>query len=152
MSRVKQYQKGEFEDQINTLKKLGFTNDEALIYHVILISKECTVGEISRSINFSRSKIYGVIDNLLSEGIVVEGSTHPKSYYPIDPREIAEKRLKEIKSFDQSVSKRLDALEATIEDQKEQINALQRRVGSGGDATIVADVEELRKQVELLGD
>ena len=80
MSRVKQYQKGEFEDQINTLKKLGFTNDEALIYHVILISKECTVGEISRSINFSRSKIYGVIDNLLSEGIVVEGSTHPKSY------------------------------------------------------------------------
>ena len=63
-----------------------------------------------------------------------------------------EKRLKEIKSFDQSVSKRLDALEPTIEDQKEQINALQRRVGSGGDATIVADVEELRKQVELLGD
>ena len=96
MSRVKQYQKGEFEEQINTLKKLGFTNDEALIYHVILVSKECTVGEISRSINFSRSKIYGVIDNLLSEGIVVEGSTHPKSYYPIDPREIAEKRLKEI--------------------------------------------------------
>ncbi len=126
MSRVKQYQKDEFEDQINTLKKLGFTNDEALIYHVILISKECTVGEISRSINFSRSKIYGVIDNLLSEGIVVEGNTHPKSYYPIDPREIAEKRLKEIESAAQEAesdlyklyqSKKIDYLETlTVKD------------------------------------
>ena len=126
MSRVKQYQKGEFEEQINTLKKLGFTNDEALIYHVILVSKECTVGEISRSINFSRSKIYGVIDNLLSEGIVVEGSTHPKSYYPIDPREIAEKRLKEIEGAAQEAqsdlyklyqSKKVDYLETlTVKD------------------------------------
>ena len=126
MSRAKQYQKGEFEEQINTLKKLGFTNDEALIYHVILVSKECTVGEISRSINFSRSKIYGVIDNLLSEGIVVEGSTHPKSYYPIDPREIAEKRLKEIEGAAQEAqsdlyklyqSKKVDYLETiTVKD------------------------------------
>ena len=126
MSRVKQYQKGEFEEHINTLKKLGFTNDEALIYHVILISKECTVGEISRSINISRSKIYGVIDNLLSEGIVVEGNTHPKSYYPIDPREIAEKRLKEIESAAQEAesdlyqlyqSKKIDYLETlTVKD------------------------------------
>ena len=33
---------------------------------------------------------------MLSEGIIVESGKHPKSYYPIDPREIAEKRLKEV--------------------------------------------------------
>ena len=96
MSGMPQYQKSDFENHIKTLNKLGFSKDEALIYHVILSSKESTVGEISRSINFSRAKIYGLIDNLLSEGVIVEGSSHPKSYYPVDPREIAEKRLKEV--------------------------------------------------------
>tara|TARA_B100001029_G_scaffold148372_1_gene129560 strand:- start:357 stop:1151 length:795 start_codon:yes stop_codon:yes gene_type:complete len=96
MSGMPQYQKNKFENHIKTLNKLGFSKDEALIYHVILSSKESTVGEISRSINFSRAKIYGLIDNLLSEGVIVEGSSHPKSYYPVDPREIAEKRLKEV--------------------------------------------------------
>ena len=96
MSRSGISQKVELENQINTLKKLGFSNDEALVYHEILSLKECTVGEISRSMNFSRAKIYGLIDNLLSEGIIVEGSKHPKSYYPVDPRDIAEKKLKEV--------------------------------------------------------
>ena len=96
MNRPTQHQKNEIENHIETLKKLGFSNDEALVYHIILSSKECTVGEMSRSINFSRAKIYGIIDNLLSEGIIVESGNHPKSYYPIDPREIAQKRLKEV--------------------------------------------------------
>ena len=91
-------QKVELENQINTLKKLGFSNDEALVYHEILSLKECTVGEISRSMNFSRAKIYGILDNLLSEEIIIQSGKHPKSYYPIDPREIAEKRLKEVEA------------------------------------------------------
>ena len=91
-------QKMELENQINTLKKLGFSNDEALVYHEILSLKECTVGEISRSMNFSRAKIYGILDNLLSEEIIIQSGKHPKSYYPIDPREIAEKRLKEVEA------------------------------------------------------
>ena len=93
MAESKQHQKGSSEKHITVLKKLGFSDDEARIYHVLLVSKESTVGEISRSINFSRAKIYGIIDNLLSEGIVVEGNKHPKSYYPIDPMEIAERRI-----------------------------------------------------------
>ena len=77
MAEVKNYQAAESEKQINILKKLGFTEDEARIYHVLLVSKESTVGQLSRSINFSRAKIYGVIDNLLAEGAVVEGNKHP---------------------------------------------------------------------------
>tara|TARA_Y100001960_G_scaffold309590_1_gene368187 strand:+ start:483 stop:1259 length:777 start_codon:yes stop_codon:yes gene_type:complete len=120
VSRPNQHQKNEIENHIKTLKKLGFSNDEALVYHVLLSSKESTVGEISRSINFSRAKIYGLIDNLLSEGIIVEGAKHPKSYYPIDPREIAERRLKEVENataeaqsnlYDLYQSKKVDYLE-----------------------------------------
>ena len=96
MSAANKYKKSEADNHIQTLEKLGFSNDEALVYHIILSSKECTVGEMSRSINFSRAKIYGIIDNLLSEGIIIESGNHPKSYYPVDPREIAEKRLKEV--------------------------------------------------------
>ena len=110
MAESKQHQKGSSEKHITVLKKLGFSDDEARIYHVLLVSKESTVGEISRSINFSRAKIYGIIDNLLSEGIVVEGNKHPKSYYPVDPMEIAEGRLKAMESASQSVESDLSPL------------------------------------------
>ena len=120
MSTVNKYKKNEVDNHIQTLEKLGFSNDEALVYHIILSSKECTVGEMSRSINFSRAKIYGIIDNLLSEGIIIESGNHPKSYYPIDPREIAERRLKEVENataeaqsnlYDLYQSKKVDYLE-----------------------------------------
>jgi sugar-specific transcriptional regulator TrmB len=110
VSVTKQYQSRDAEKQIAILRKLGFTEDEARIYHVLLVSKESTVGEISRSINFSRAKIYGVIDNLLAEGVVVEGNKHPKSYYPIDPKEIAERRMAEIEHASKSVKSDLSPL------------------------------------------
>ena len=110
MAEARQYQTGSSEKQIDVLRKLGFTDDEARIYHVLLVSKESTVGEISRSINFSRSKIYGVIDNLLAEGIVVEGNQHPKTYYPVDPSEIAGRRLKEMESASEIVESDLRPL------------------------------------------
>ena len=126
MSTVKKYKKSEADNHIQTLEKLGFSNDEALVYHIILSSKECTVGEMSRSINFSRAKIYGIIDNLLSEGIIIESGNHPKSYYPIDPREIAQKRLKEVEEataeaqsnlYQLYQSKKIDYLETlTVKD------------------------------------
>jgi len=110
VNEAKNYQAAESEKQINILKKLGFTEDEARIYHVLLVSKESTVGQLSRSINFSRAKIYGVIDNLLAEGAVVEGNKHPKSYYPVDPKEIAQRRVKEIESASKSAESDLSPL------------------------------------------
>ena len=114
------------ENHIQILKKLGFSGDEASVYHTILSLKESTVGEISRTINFSRAKIYGIIDNLVSDGIIIESGKHPKSYFPIDPREIAERRLKEIEEanaeaqsnlYDLYQSKKVDYLETlTVKD------------------------------------
>ena len=66
MAESKNYQAAESEKQINILKKLGFTEDEARIYHVLLVSKESTVGQLSRSINFSRQKNLGKSKNLLN--------------------------------------------------------------------------------------
>ena len=96
MANLSQDQKSQSEKQIIILRQLGISDDEARIYHVLLVSKESTVGKISRSINFSRAKIYGVIDNLLADGIVTEGSKHPKTYYPVDPKEISKRKTNEI--------------------------------------------------------
>lgn len=96
MTNLSQEEKSQSEKEIKILKQLGLSEDEARIYHVLLISKESTVGKISRSINFSRAKIYGIVDNLLAEGIVTEGSKHPKTYYPVNPTIISRKRTKEI--------------------------------------------------------
>ena len=45
------------------LQKLGLSEDEAAVYYLLLQSGDSTVGDISKSIDFSRAKIYGVLDN-----------------------------------------------------------------------------------------
>ena len=110
MQNLSQNEKNESEKQIRILTQLGLSKDEAQVYHVLLISKESTVGKISRSINFSRAKIYGIIDNLLAEGIVVEGNKHPKTYFPVDPKEISERKLNSIKNASELVDEELGPL------------------------------------------
>jgi len=110
MQNLSQNEKSESEKQIRILTQLGLSKDEAQVYHVLLISKESTVGKISRSINFSRAKIYGIIDNLLAEGIVVEGNKHPKTYFPVDPKEISERKLNSIKNASKLVDEELGPL------------------------------------------
>ena len=98
------------EKEIKILTQLGLSKDEAQVYHVLLVSKESTVGKISRSINFSRAKIYGIVDNLLAEGVVVEGNKHPKTYFPVDPKEISQRKLKSIQKASQLVDEELAPL------------------------------------------
>ena len=110
MQRLSQDDKIKSENEIKILTQLGLSKVEAQVYHVLLVSKESTVGKISRSINFSRAKIYGIIDNLLSEGIVVEGNKHPKTYFPVDPKNISERKLKSIQKASKLVDEQLAPL------------------------------------------
>ena len=107
MQGLSQKDKLKSENEIKILTQLGLSKDEAQVYHVLLVSKESTVGKISRSINFSRAKIYGIIDNLLAEEIVVEGNKHPKTYFPVDPKEISNRKLKNVQKASESVHKEL---------------------------------------------
>ena len=110
MQGLSQSDKIKSEKEIKILTQLGLSKDEAHVYHVLLVSKESTVGKISRSINFSRAKIYGVVDNLLAEGIVVEGNKHPKTYFPVDPKHISERKLKSIQKASKLVDEQLAPL------------------------------------------
>ena len=110
MQGVSQSDKLKSEKEIKILTQLGLTKDEAQVYHVLLVSKESTVGKISRSINFSRAKIYGIIDNLLADGIVVEGNKHPKTYFPVNPKEISDRKLKTMQKAAEMVDEKLAPL------------------------------------------
>ena len=110
MRGLSQSDKVKSEKEIKILTQLGLSKDEAHVYHVLLVSKESTVGKISRSINFSRAKIYGIIDNLLAEGIVVEGNKHPKTYFPVDPKEISDRKLKSMQNASKLVDEELAPL------------------------------------------
>ena len=57
MQALSQDDKLKSEKEIKILTQLGLSKDEAQVYHVLLVSKESTVGKISRSINFSLAKI-----------------------------------------------------------------------------------------------
>ena len=110
MQGLSQEDKLKSEKEIKILTQLGLSKDEAHVYHVLLVSKESTVGKISRSINFSRAKIYGIVDNLLAEGIVVEGNKHPKTYFPVDPKDISERKLKSVQKASKLVDEQLAPL------------------------------------------
>ena len=110
MQGLSQNDKIKSEKEIKILTQLGLSRDEAQVYHVLLVSKESTVGKISRSINFSRAKIYGIIDNLLADGIVVEGNKHPKTYFPVDPKEISNRKLKNMQKASELVDEELAPL------------------------------------------
>ena len=47
---------------------------------------------------------------MLADGVVIEGNKHPKSYYPVDPKEIAEKRMNEVKNASKLVENDLAPL------------------------------------------
>ena len=52
MHGLSQSDKIKSEKEIKILTQLGLSKSEAQVYHVLLVSKESTVGKISRSINF----------------------------------------------------------------------------------------------------
>ena len=97
------------------LQKLGLSKDEAAVYYLLLQSGDSTVGDISKSIDFSRAKIYGVLDNLLSRKAVKQVSKHPRIYSPINPRKLANSYLKEVKEASELAKTELSDLYSSKE-------------------------------------
>jgi len=73
---------------VGALTELGLSRDEAEIYTLIVSVGSCTVGKISTLTEFSRAKIYAILDTLLSRGWINAVSDKPRTFIPADPRKV----------------------------------------------------------------
>ncbi len=69
-----------------SLKKLGFTHREALVYQTLLQTGPSPVGCLAKRANMKRVTVYPVLDSLLQRGLVsFEQTGKGKRYFPHDP-------------------------------------------------------------------
>ena len=83
---------------IAALKEIGLTEDEAIIYNLLVSLGTSTVGNISSLSSFSRTKIYAILDKLLAKEWIKIATTNPKTFMAQDPRQVLLNRKKSILS------------------------------------------------------
>jgi sugar-specific transcriptional regulator TrmB len=76
------------KDTIELLKSVYFTENESMIYVFLLENPGQTVYEIAKNIRLSRSSIYGIIDKMHKEGVLLLESGSKELYYSQDPNEL----------------------------------------------------------------
>lgn len=107
---------------ISTLKNLGFSEKEAIIYQTIYEQGHISPAQISVSTGINRSTVYSVIKDLIDKGVITEDHTKKQTIFIALPltslesmidkeeRRIQEKKLlveqaiKELASLDQKTS------------------------------------------------
>jgi|GEM_PF-932382 len=93
-------------------EELGLTNSEGKVYETLIKFGKLGAGEISRESGVSYSKIYNVLDSLISKGLVKVIPEKSKKFIPSGPEELiklieekqkklekAKERAKELKKF-----------------------------------------------------
>lgn len=129
----------ENEQVISALEHMGLERDEAEIYTLLVSLGSATIGKISTLVALSRSKIYGVFDNLLSKGWIKIASDKPKTFVPVDPHEVLSKKQKLISS---SYKTALKALSPVYESSKLDIS----------ETVTFRGFDVLKKVEEMLGN
>jgi sugar-specific transcriptional regulator TrmB len=94
---------------INTLKDIGFSENEAKIYLVLLEIGKATAYKISKQAGFKKGTVYGILDNLSQKNFVIKIPAITSTFYkPRSPKEV------------------LALSEEKIKNAKEDINALEK--------------------------
>jgi len=84
------------EAVISSLKALGLTKYEALVYIALLKMPGATASAIHDSSGVPRASVYPVIDQLLEKGLVSVSHSSPKRFAPIPPADCVAKLTKRI--------------------------------------------------------
>jgi len=82
------------ENVLHALEDMGLEREEANVYRLLLSKGVSTVGDISQYLSFSRTKVYGIFDRLLSKGWVKRVSEAPRMFAPVDPEKVLDLRRK----------------------------------------------------------
>jgi Predicted transcriptional regulators len=93
-----------------SLKSLGLTKYEALVYIALLKVSGATATEIHEISGVPRASVYPVLDRLLQKNLVAVSHTTPKRFASVPPDEGIENLLKSIESDAEGARKVLNTI------------------------------------------
>jgi sugar-specific transcriptional regulator TrmB len=93
-----------------SLKSLGLTKYEALVYIALLKVSGATATEIHEISGVPRASVYPVLDRLLQKNLVAVSHTTPKRFASVPPDEGIENLLKSIESDAEGAKKVLNTI------------------------------------------
>lgn len=79
---------------VDAIKKIGFTEYEAKTYLALLKEAPMSGYAIAKASGVPRSRIYEVLDSMVSKGDVIVSPGDPTLYSPLAPDELIERRKK----------------------------------------------------------
>ena len=143
-----------FKELIEKMKYLGFTENEAKCYLMLLKKDSLGVGEIAKLGEVPRPNAYNALERLLAKGLVVSHSGKVISYSASDPLNLKDKLMMDI---DNSIESELREWEKKGEEIRERKNSLHEGVQII--AGYIEDIykenrgsSELSKHIELMID
>lgn len=99
------------------LHQLGLTENESLIYGLLLENGSMKASDIENLANIGRGNVYNTLVKLQKEGLVLSIEGKQTKYQPVNPaelRKILEKRLTEAKSLESLFQTQLPSLTSTF--------------------------------------
>lgn len=98
----------------NYLREIGMSEAEAKTYLHVLSCGKSTAGELSKSLGYSRPKIYEALEKLTSRGLLQIRYCRPRLYSALDPGMAIEKyidsKAKEMQNVSNKITPHLDKL------------------------------------------
>jgi len=110
---------GNREDVLPILESLGMTKLEAQIYLALLTRAESKAKEIVQAFNIHFPQFYSLTSNLERKGFIEIQESRPKRYRAIDPKIIAQRKIKEME-------KGAELLIKSVEEMRKKTEILQR--------------------------
>lgn len=105
---------------VTMLNDLGLERDEATIYKLLVSIGSGTVGNLSAMTNYSRTKVYSIVDKLVSKGWITSIFDKPKTYAAVDPKDVVKHKTDSIKASSEGIVTQLSPIyERTLSDLSE---------------------------------
>ncbi len=131
---------------LNKLRDIGLTENQASVYLELLKNPKSTAGFLAKRLSIDRSFIYEILSNLKDKGFVSYSfSGRKRVFYASDPKKLLE-------DIEEKKSKMLDIVKEIklIQSNKEQLPLIQVHEGKAGLRVYVRSILE-SKEFHVLG-
>lgn len=103
------------ENLIHSLKSLGLSKYEILIYPHLVHKKSATVSDIYKLLNIAKPRIYEALDSLENRGFIYKQDVKPTQYIAVDPESaISQQTRSQIQALKESQSSAINQLEQFV--------------------------------------
>ncbi len=129
------------------LEDLGLDPDEATVYKLLVSVGSGTVGKLSAMTRYSRTKVYAIMGKLTSKGWIKSISDKPKTYVPVDPEKVVQRKKESMNASSEGV---LDKLSPLYENSMMHLSEIVTYRGDKVIKKVMEMIEGARKEINIV--